>query len=135
MAEEILKFTKLTFILHSIIGVFFTILFWLPEMTADIYGIAYTDETGAMTMMIGALFAGLLVSSIFGFLAKEWKEVKIVVILEIVWLVAAIVALIINFSVYDVTMAVLELIITIIFLVLFLLTFLQQQDILNPLWK
>ncbi|MFX0082122.1 MAG: hypothetical protein ACFE94_10255 [Candidatus Hodarchaeota archaeon] len=135
MTEEILKFTRLTFIIHFVIGVIFTIAFWMPEMTADIYGIAYTDETGAMSLIIGSVFAALTVSSLFGFLAKEWKEVKIVVIAEIMWLVAGIVTHIMNFSIYEVGMAVLTLIIMIIILLLFLLTFLQQQDILKSLWK
>ncbi|MFX1572440.1 MAG: hypothetical protein ACFFB0_06800 [Promethearchaeota archaeon] len=135
MVDDILKFTRLTFIIHFVIGLIFTIFFWFPEVAADMYGITYSDETVAMDMVIGALFAALTVSSLFGFLAKEWREVKIVVIAEIVWLVLGLIAFIINFSVYEVGMAVLQLIIGIILLILFLLVFLQQEEIVKTLWK
>lgn len=135
MAEEMLKFTKITFIIHFVIGLLFTILFWIPGITAPMFGIAVNLDTSAMSLMIGALFAGLTVSSLFGFLAKEWKEVKIVTIAEIVYLAVGLIAHIISFSAYEVGSAVLSLIITIIFLVLFLLTFLQQEEIIKTLWK
>ncbi|MFX1503873.1 MAG: hypothetical protein ACFFDH_23125 [Promethearchaeota archaeon] len=132
---DILKFTKLTFVIHLVVGIIFTVLFWIPETFAEMYGIPYNDYTTAMSMTIGALFAGLTVSSLFGILAKEWKEVKIVVIAEIVWLAASVISHIINFSAYEVAMAVLTIIISIIFLVLFLLSYLQQEEIVKTLWK
>jgi hypothetical protein len=87
-----------------------------------------------MSLTIGALFAGLTVSSLLGILAKEWKEVKIVVIAEVVWLVAAAVTTIVSFPVYNPLMAVLTIILTIILLTLFLLTFLQQEDKIKALF-
>ena len=135
MAEEILKFTKITFIIHFVIGLLFTILFWIPDITAPMFGIAVNPDTSAMSRMIGALFAGLTVTSLFGFLAKEWKQVKIVTIAEIVYLVVGIIANFISFSAYEVGSAVLSLIVTIILLVLFSLTYLQQEDIIKMLWK
>ena len=135
MIDENLKFTKLTFIIHFVVGLIFTILFWIPEISGPTMGMTYSAETGALSMTIGALFAGLTVSSLFGFLAKQWKEVKIVVIAEIVWLVAGIITYIFNFSVYEVTTAITSLIGNIFLLVLFLLTYLQQEEILKTLWK
>ena len=135
MAEEMLKFTKLTFIIHFIGGILFTILFFIPDITATMYGITPSLDTHAMSLTIGALFAGLTVSSLCGIRAKEWKEVKIVVEAEMVWLAVAIVTHIISFSVYALGMAVLTLIFTIVFFVLFLLTFLQQQEKIKTLWK
>ena len=135
MVDENLKFTKLTFIIHFVTGLIFTILFWIPEISGPTLGMAYSAETGALSMTIGALFAGLTVSSLFGFLAKQWKEVKIVVIAEIVWLVAGTITYIFNFSVYELTTAITSLIGNIILLVLFLLTYLQQEEILKTLWK
>lgn len=84
-------------------------------------------------MTMAALFAGFAVSSLCGFLAKEWKEVKIVVIAEIVWLVAGLIVTIINFAVLNVGMAVVTLIFFIVLLALFLLTFLQQEEKMKPL--
>ncbi len=135
MVDENLKFTKFTFIIHFVAGLIFTILFWIPEISGPMYGITYSAETGALSITIGALFAGFTVSSLFGFLAKQWKEVKIVVIAEIVWLVSGTITYIFNFSVYEVSTAVTSLIGNIILLVLFLLTYLQQEEILKTLWK
>jgi len=135
MAEEILKFTKITFIIHFVIGLLFTILFWIPDITSPMFGIVVNPDTSAMSRTIGALFAGLTVTSLFGFLAKEWKQVKIVAIAEIAYLVVGIIAHIISFSAYEVGSVVLSLIVTIIFLVLFLLTYLQQEEIIKTLWK
>ncbi|UCC19910.1 MAG: hypothetical protein JSV62_01130 [Promethearchaeota archaeon] len=140
MAQEILKFTKLTFIIHFIIGLTFTILFWIPDIALPLY----VDVTGiniagmlvahAMSLTIGCLFAGLTVSSLLGIFAKEWKQVKIVAICEVVWLVANLVTSIISFSVFIVGMAILTLVITIVLIVLFILTCLQQEDKINPIF-
>lgn len=134
MSEEILKFTKMTFIIHFIIGLAFTVLFWIPDITTPLFGIERTFDTHAMSLTIGALFAGFTVSSLCGILAKEWKEVKIIVIAEVVWLVAALVTTIVSFPVYNVLMAILTLFLTIILLILFLLTFLQQEDKMKVLF-
>ena len=136
MAEEILKFTKLTFIIHFIIGLTFTILFWIPDIALPLYVdiAALNLVTHALSLTIGCLFAGLTVSSLLGIFAKEWKQVKIVVICEIVWLVGNLITSIISFPVFIVGMAILTLIITIVMLLLFILTFLQQEDIMNPIF-
>jgi hypothetical protein len=134
MAEEILKFTKLTFIIHFVIGLIFTILFFIPDITIPLYlGVAALSlETHAMSLTIGSLFAGFTVSSLCGFLAKEWKQVKIVVMSEIVWLLGNLITSIMSFSVFLQAMAILTIIITVIMLLLFILSLLQQEDVLNP---
>jgi hypothetical protein len=136
MAEEVLKFTKLTFIIHFIVALIFTVLFWIPDITIPLYvGVAALNlVTHAMSLTIGCLFAALTVSSLLGILAKEWKQVKIVVICEIVWLASNLVTSIISFSVFVPAMAALTLVITIIMLALFLLTFLQQEEIMKALF-
>ncbi len=134
MADEILKFTKLTFIIHFVVGLTFTILFWIPDITIPLYVGSVTLETHAMSLTIGCLFAGFTVSSLLGFLANEWKQVRIVVISEFVWLVCNLVTTIIGFAVFNTMMAVLTLVITILFIILFLLTFLQQEDKMKALF-
>lgn len=134
MTEEIQKFTKLTFIIHLIIGFVFTVLFWIPDINLPIFGITRTLETHAMSLTIGALFAGLTVSSLCGILAKEWKEVRIIVICEIVWLVGNLVTTIISFTVYNPIMGLLSILLTIVLLTLFLLTFLQQEEKMKSLF-
>ena len=133
MVEEIQKFTKITFIIHFVLGIILTVLFFIPEITVPIYGMTYSDENGAILMILGASGAGWTVSSLCGLLIKEWKEVKIVVIGEIVWLAAGLIATIINFAVFSIGMAVLTLIIFIVLLALFALTFLQQEEKIKPL--
>jgi len=134
MAEEILKFTKLTFIIHFITGLIFTILFWLPEMTAPLFGFTYSPGLGAVTMTLGAAFVGLTIGSLLGILAKEWKEIKIVLLIEVFWLVANLISTTINLSAYN-AMVYVSMAVSIILLVLFLLTFLQQEDKIKPLFK
>ena len=132
MAEEILKFTKITFIIHSIIGIIFAILFLLPDITGPLFVDPYTPEVGAVTMMLGAAGVGLTIGSILGILAKEWKEIKIVVLIEVFYLVASLISTTINISIYE-PFIYLSMVIIIILLVLFCLTFLQQEDKIKPL--
>ena len=132
MTEEILKFTKLTFVIHFITGLIFTILFWIPGITGSFFVVNYTAEVGAVTMMLGAAFVGLTIGSLLGILAKEWKEIKIVVLIETFWLVASLISTTINLFAYNIIIYA-SMAISIILLVLFLLTFLQQEDKLKPL--
>ncbi len=79
MADEILKFTKLTFLIHFILGVVFTVLYWIPEVTAPLFEITTSPLLTSSSMTVAALTLALTVSSLLGFLAKEWKQVKIIV--------------------------------------------------------
>jgi len=128
MVDELLKFTKLTFGIHFGIGLIFTILFFIPDITISIFGLMLTNDTHAMSLTIGCLFAGFTASSLFAVLAKEWKEVKIVVISEIIWLLGNLITGIVNFNTFSLLGAVFTLILTIILLILFILAFLQQID-------
>jgi hypothetical protein len=132
MAEEILKFTKLTFIIHFILGLIFTIIFWIPDITGDLFVDSYTPEVGAVTMMLGAAFVGLTIGSLLGIFAKEWKEIRIVTLIEAFWLVASLIATTINLSNFA-GMIYVSMTISIILLALFALTFLQQEDKIKPL--
>ncbi|HEC40264.1 hypothetical protein LCGC14_0793900 [marine sediment metagenome] len=133
MTEEILKFTKLTFVIHFISGLIFTILFWIPAITGPLFITDYNAGVGAVTMMLGAAFVGLTIGSLLGILAKEWKEIRIVVLIEAFWLVASLISTTINLSAYEPLIYV-SLAITIILLALFALAFLQQEDKIKPLF-
>jgi len=132
MVDEIIKFTKITFIIHLIIGAIFTILYWIPAISAPLFGLKYTAQAGALSMILGAAGAGLTASSLFGCMAKEWKEVKIVVINEIVWLAGALIGVIINIAVFGLN-GILLIILVVLLLVIFLLSFLQQEEIISKL--
>ena len=133
MAQQILKFTKLTFIIHFISGLLFTVLFWIPDITGPLFVVNYSAEVGAVTMMLGAAFVGLTIGSLLGILAKEWKEIRIVTLIEAFWLVASLISTTINLSAYEPWIYV-SLAITIILLALFALAFLQQEDKIKPLF-
>ena len=135
MVNEVQKFTKITFAVHLIIGAIFTILYWIPDISGPLLLVSYTSTAGALSMIIGSATLGLTVSSLFGCLAKEWKEVKLIVITEIVWLVAALIAIIANFTVFQVGMGAFTMIIVIAMIAIFLLTYLQQEEIIGELIK
>nr|MDO8109014.1 hypothetical protein [Candidatus Sigynarchaeota archaeon] len=128
MSEEILKFTKLTFLIHFIFGIFYTILFWMPEQASILFGLSstYTPMVGAYANFLASALVGFTVSSLFGYKAKEWKAVKIVVISEVVFLGFLIAAEIIN-AVLIGPVVVFFLIIDPALLVLFLVSFLKQE--------
>jgi hypothetical protein len=129
LVVEILKFTKYTFLLHFILGVIFTILYWIPEISGPLLGISYSAEVGAFSMVVGAAAAGFTISSLFGFMVKEWKEVKIIVIAEIVWLILMLVAVSLNIAVFGLG-SILTYIVGVSLSVLFLLSYLKQEEIL-----
>lgn len=129
LVNEILKFTKYTFLIHFILGVIFTIFYWIPEISSPLFGISYSVEGGAFSMVLGAAAAGFTISSLFGFIAKEWKEVKIIVIAEIVWLILMLVAVSLNIAVFGLGSIVFYIIGVSLF-VLFLLSYLKQEEIL-----
>lgn len=130
MVDEILKFTKITLFLHLIVIIIFTILFWLPPVFAILFALTLDAMSSALCQMIAAIFTGATAMNLFGSLAKEWKQVKIYVIFEIVWLPPGIIAVIINFAVYGIS-AILFILTLIIFFILFLITFLQQEEIIG----
>jgi hypothetical protein len=80
------------------------------------------------------LFLGFGIGSLCGYLAKEWKQVKILVITEIVWLLTGVIVMIINAAAVP-TVTALFLIVGSLMLALFLLSFLQQEEKIKPLLK
>ena len=129
LVDEILKFTKYTFLIHFILGLIFTIFYWIPEISAPLFGISYSVEGGAFSMVVGAAGEGFTISSLFGFMAKEWKEVKIIVIAEIVWLILMLVAVSLNIPVFGLG-SITFYIVGVSLVVLFLLSYLKQEEIL-----
>jgi len=133
MTDEILKFTKLTFVIHFVIVLLYTVLFWLPEFNTPLYGITNTPELGALSLMLGSCFTGLAIGALFGLFAKEWKQVRIVVIIDVAMNVTMLIALTLTLSVFN-AMIYVAVVLTILLIVLFCLTFLQQEDTIKNLW-
>ena len=132
MTEEILKFTKITFVIHFVTGLIFTFLFLSPGIFGPLFVLSYTDTVGAVTMMLGAAFVGLTIGSLLAILAKEWKEIRILVLIECFWLVVSLIALTFYLNLYKPLIYV-SLVLNIVLLALFALTFLQQEDKMKPL--
>ena len=55
MVDEILKFTKLTFLIHFFIAVLFAILYFIPEISFPLFGVINNPVIGMMGNVIGAL--------------------------------------------------------------------------------
>lgn len=132
MVDENLKFTNLTFGIHFLTGFAFSVMFWLPEFSGPAFGLNYDSGTGALSMLLGAVFSGLTLSSLLAFLAKEWKEIRILTITEIFLLIALLIAMFVNLDAFN-NMIYLSIAINIVLLVLFCLTFLQQEDKMKSL--
>ncbi len=134
MVDDILKFTKITFLLNFIVGILLSILYWMPEFSLPQFGLTYTPELGHLSMVIGALFLSLGIGTLYGYFAKEWKEIKLLVIIELIWLISGLIETLINFNVAP-TNSVLFLVIGGVLLALFLLSFLQQEEKIKQLIK
>ena len=134
MTEEVLKFTKLTLAIHFVILLLYTILFWLPDFNIPLYDITNTPELGALSLMLGSCFTAFTIGALFGIFAKEWKEVRIVVMIGIAFNITMLIALTFTLSVFNALIYV-AFVVTILLIVLYCLTFLQQEDTIKTLWK
>ena len=134
MLDEILKFTNITFYIQLIYGIVFTMLFWIPTISLPMFGVIYTDEAGALSQMIGAAVAALTVGTILALRKREWSEVQIKMMVEIVWQVVVMTVIIINsplLGIYAIT----NVLIVVPEFVFTLLSVLQQEEIIKPLLK
>ena len=85
---EIPTYLKYIFLLHFIACVIFGILFFfVVEFYVSAVGWPFLDP--AAGRVIGAMFLGYSMASLFGYRAASWEEVKIVVIGHITWTLLA----------------------------------------------
>jgi hypothetical protein len=126
MPEEVLKFSKWAFLIHVILGFVFTILYWMPTVSMPILVGAFSAVAGGFSQIVGAACLGLTLGSVFCYMAIEWKQVKIVVIIEVIWLGAALVALTINVMLFLASAALLYIVVGGLF-IMFLVVFLKQE--------
>ncbi len=134
MLDEILKFTKITFYIQLIYGIIFTLLFWIPTVSLSIFGVTYTDEAGALSQMIGAAVAALTVGTILALRKREWSEVQVKMMMEIVWQLVVMIVVIVNaplLGIYTIT----NVLIVVPEFAFTLLSILQQEEIIKPLLK
>lgn len=132
MTDEILKFTKLSLLVTFIISLVTGVMFWFPAFSASLFGFPNTPQINMLFTLVGSAHIGLGIGSLLGYLAKAWNQVKIYVIVEIIYTIGGEFIGFINFSLFN---AILAIILQAIILVLLLLSFLQQQDVIKPLIK
>ncbi|MFX1576143.1 MAG: hypothetical protein ACFFCF_03115 [Promethearchaeota archaeon] len=90
MAEEYGMITRITFIIHIIIGLIFGISFLvIPDIMLPLFGMAFVDPT---VRMFGAIIIGFTVTSILGLMTREVVRVKIIIQAELIWLILGIIA-------------------------------------------
>jgi small-conductance mechanosensitive channel len=86
MTYEYSKILKYTFLAHFIVAIAFGLgYFFVPNVIMDITEWPFADFY--VVRMLGAAFIGIACSSILSFLEDSWEKVKIVVQLELIWLV------------------------------------------------
>ena len=75
---------KYIFLIHFLVSVFYGVMMFLsPEFYQGLISWPYLDPVTGRLM--GAAFLGFAFTSLFGFRAADWAEVKIVVIGEMVF--------------------------------------------------
>jgi len=80
------KGLKITFLIHAIVALAFGIVLYLRPVSWALL-VHWTPLDGDMTRMYGAALVALAVSSWFGYRAKRWEEVRILVLMEITFTV------------------------------------------------
>ena len=81
---------KTTFLVHAIVGILFGLGYLLiPTTVGGWFGVAMTDPAWRL---LGAALLGFGMSSWWAYRAKEWAQVEIVVLMEIVWTVLGTIA-------------------------------------------
>ncbi len=89
MAEkEVSKVLKITFLVHFVVAVILGFLYlFLPDEFVALFSWPYSDPVAIR--LLGAAFLGLGISSALGSRESDWEKVKIVVVMEIIWLAVA----------------------------------------------
>lgn len=128
--EEILQITKITLVVSLVIGSWFSILYWMPEISLPFFGVEYSPEAGALSMLLGCAMSAINIGSLFGLLAKEWYEVRILMMMEIVWTTLALLVVMINFGTFGVN-APLALILYGLVLAMLVVSYAKQQEYLR----
>jgi MFS superfamily sulfate permease-like transporter len=76
---------KVTFLVHAVVGVISGLAFLLiPQAVANLFNFNLSGGEPYLRF-VGAAILGYAASSWLGYLAREWREVKIIVQAEIPW--------------------------------------------------
>ena len=93
MAKELLKGLKIILLVHFIMGIILGFIFLiLPEAYCDIVGVTMTDH--GVLRLIGAASLALGGGSFLAYRSKEWEKTKLLVQLNLIWLISAVVGVV-----------------------------------------
>ena len=99
MQEKISKWLKLTFLIHFFIGIIFGIIYMIfPDFFFSLIVWTYNDPVA--TRLLGAALTGFAVSSLLAWRETDWIKVKLIVQVEMAWLVLGNVMLFISAFVF-----------------------------------
>ena len=88
MPKEISKLLEIVFFVHFILGIIIGFIFlFIPEIYCDLVGYSITDK--GSFRLVGAASLALGSGSFFAYRSKDWEKVKLIVLIELVWLVFA----------------------------------------------
>jgi hypothetical protein len=86
MTEEILKITKIIFLVQTIVGIVFGLFFLFgAEIYLDLYSWPY--EEPVFSRLLGMDFLGTASLLLLSYRETKWEKVKNVVIYDIIWTV------------------------------------------------
>jgi hypothetical protein len=84
--KEYSKILKYGFLIHFIVAIAFGLgYFFVPDTLLDFFEWPVQDLY--VVRVLGAAFIGISSSSILGYLTTSWDNVKIIVQMELVWLI------------------------------------------------
>ena len=86
MEKEYSKILKYVFLVHFIVAIAFGLgYFFVPDALLDFF--EWPVQDFYVVRVLGAAFIGIGASSILGYLTTSWDKVKIIVQMELVWLI------------------------------------------------
>jgi len=88
MPKEISKLLEIVFLVHFILGIMLGFIFlFIPDIWCTIAGFSITDK--GSFRLIGAASLALGSGSFLAYRSKDWEKVKLIVLIELVWLIFA----------------------------------------------
>lgn len=87
MEKQIVPGLRTTFLVHSIVGLIFGLVYLLiPDMLAGWFGVSLPEAMQPMLFrMLGAAILAFTASSWWAYHETAWERVKIIVEMELVW--------------------------------------------------
>ncbi|MHA1931263.1 MAG: hypothetical protein ACW96X_01920 [Promethearchaeota archaeon] len=93
MVKELFKGLKIVFLIDFILGLILGIVFlFIPETYCNLVGVVMTDH--GVLRLIGAASLALGSSSFLAYRSKDWEKAKLLVQMDLIWLISGIVGLV-----------------------------------------